>query len=280
MKENSECKFTEQGDINDSLQDEWNRSSERFDKERRLGNKSGSKISLSSSNIITTTQTISSIRSNGESLLIQSNAVWNTALSNLLHTSTNNGSNEDTVRVRHKNFELRRRYATPSFEQRKIAKINLNNNENFGSIWVDNSLRKVRNRIKRLINFLLWTWDLERMYIKMTDLRKLELRYQLRRFISLSERHVPIKIKYLASIIDKLNFLKVQVREALLYLQLMDSAKMRALKNREWKENMVLPKQTLQELYLSQEMIMRNQQMTLEVRIPMAVMVFDPSSEN
>ncbi|KAA6380713.1 MAG: putative Transposon Ty3-I Gag-Pol polyprotein [Streblomastix strix] len=130
---------------------------------------------------------------------------------------------------------------------------------------------------KQQINFLKWTWDLERMYIKMTDLRKQELRYQLRRVISLTERQVSIKIKHLVSIIGKLNFLRVQVREASLYLKLMDSAKIRALKNKEWKENMILPKEILQELYWWQGMIASNKEMTLEVRIPEAVMVSDAS---
>ncbi|KAA6353907.1 MAG: hypothetical protein EZS28_050566, partial [Streblomastix strix] len=39
IDENFGCEFTEQGYINDSFQDLWNRSSMRFDKERRLSNK-------------------------------------------------------------------------------------------------------------------------------------------------------------------------------------------------------------------------------------------------
>ncbi|KAA6328458.1 MAG: hypothetical protein EZS28_053714 [Streblomastix strix] len=96
MEENSGCERTEQGDTNDSYKDEWNRSSGRFDQERRLGNKFRSKISFSPPNGISTAQTIPSLRSNGESLLIQGNTVWNTALPNLLRRSTSNGSNEDT----------------------------------------------------------------------------------------------------------------------------------------------------------------------------------------
>ncbi|KAA6338641.1 MAG: hypothetical protein EZS28_052680, partial [Streblomastix strix] len=148
MEENSECDCTEQGNTNDSMQDEWNSSIERFDKERRRGNKFRSKISLSPPNSISITQTIPSIRSNGESLLIQGNAGLNTALPNLLRSSTSNSSNEDTERVRHKNSELRRRSALRTQEQRKIAKINIDNNENFKSIWLDNSLGEMRNRTK------------------------------------------------------------------------------------------------------------------------------------
>ncbi|KAA6363184.1 MAG: hypothetical protein EZS28_041290, partial [Streblomastix strix] len=133
---------------------------------------------------------------------------------------------------------------------------------------------------KQQINFLRWTSDLERMNINMTGLRIQELRYQLRRFFSLTERQVPIKIKYLASIICKLNFLRVQVKEASLYFKQTDSAKTRALKNKEWRENMILPKEILQELKKWQGVIVRNQEMTLEVRIPEAVMVSDASPKD
>ncbi|KAA6368764.1 MAG: putative reverse transcriptase, partial [Streblomastix strix] len=119
---------------------------------------------------------------------------------------------------------------------------------------------------KQQINFLGWTWDLKRMYIRMTDLRKQELRYQLQRLISLTEKLVPIKIKYLASIIGKLIFLRVQVREASLYLRLMDAAKTRALMNKESRENIFPPREILQQLYYWHGMIVRNQEMTLEVK--------------
>ncbi|KAA6353268.1 MAG: putative reverse transcriptase, partial [Streblomastix strix] len=130
---------------------------------------------------------------------------------------------------------------------------------------------------KQQTNFIGQTWDLERMYIKMTDQRKQELRYQLRRFISLTQRQAPIKIKYLASIIGKLNFLRVQVKEASLYLKLMESTKTRALKNKKWRENMILSKEILLELYQWLGMIVNNQEMTLEVKIPETVMVSDAS---
>ncbi|KAA6369730.1 MAG: hypothetical protein EZS28_034743 [Streblomastix strix] len=170
MEENSGSEHTEQGDTNNSFQDEWNRQSDRFDKEARLGNKFRSKISLSPPNCIYTTQSIPSIRSNGESSLIQINALRNATLPNLLRTSTCNSPNEDMERVRHKNFELRRRSAHPTLEQRKIARINLDNNENFRSIWMNNSLREMRNRTKTTDQLPKMDLGLGKMYIKMTDL--------------------------------------------------------------------------------------------------------------
>ncbi|KAA6393744.1 MAG: hypothetical protein EZS28_010734 [Streblomastix strix] len=148
MEKNSGCERTEQGGTNNSFKEEWNRLSEGFNKERRLGNKLRFKIILSTPNSISTTQTIPCIRSNWESLLIQSNAIRNATVPNLLRTSTSNGSNEDTERVKHKNFELRRRSAPPTLEQRKIARIHIDNNENLRNIWMDNSLREMRNRTK------------------------------------------------------------------------------------------------------------------------------------
>ncbi|KAA6402781.1 MAG: hypothetical protein EZS28_001691 [Streblomastix strix] len=75
MEENSGCERTEQGNPNDSFQDEWNRSSERFDKERRLDNNQRSQVGISPTNNISNARTIPSIRCNVECLLIQSNAV-------------------------------------------------------------------------------------------------------------------------------------------------------------------------------------------------------------
>ncbi|KAA6397539.1 MAG: hypothetical protein EZS28_006931 [Streblomastix strix] len=115
------------------------------------------------------------------------------------------------------------------------------------------------------------------MFLKMTDITKQELRFKFRRFISFAEIQVQINVKNLASVICKLNILRVQVREASIYLKLMDSAKTKELKNKEQKQNMILPIEIQQELYCQQGVIVRNQEMILEVRIPEAVMVSNSS---
>ncbi|KAA6375934.1 MAG: hypothetical protein EZS28_028539 [Streblomastix strix] len=124
MEKNSRCEFTEQGDKNDSFQNKQNRLRKRSEKERIQGNKSRSKIVPSSPNSISSAQTIPKIRSTIESLLVQSNMVQIISLPNLLHTSTSNGLNQEKERVKHKNLEIRRRFAPPTLEQRKIARIN------------------------------------------------------------------------------------------------------------------------------------------------------------
>ncbi|KAA6400555.1 MAG: hypothetical protein EZS28_003918 [Streblomastix strix] len=111
----------------------------------------------------------------------------------------------------------------------------------------------------------------------MTNLKRQKLYFQLRRFINLSQREVPIKIKQLASIIDKQNFQRVQVRNASRYLQRINSVRTRELKNQNWKENVILHKNILYELYCWKGAISRNQEKTLEVRISEAVMVSNAS---
>ncbi|KAA6388582.1 MAG: hypothetical protein EZS28_015892 [Streblomastix strix] len=211
MEENSGCEFTEQGDINDSLQDEWNRSGERFDQERRLGNKLRSKISISPPNTLSIffTQALAKVlmKIRRESDIIILNY-------------------EDDLFILNQNKEKLR-------EQTLII---MNILETFGQTIAQ---KKCETELKQQINFQGWTYDLNWMYQKMADLRKQELHFQLRKFFRLTERQVPIKIKYLTSIIGKLNFLRVQIREASLYLKIMCLAKTRALKNKEWKENMI-----------------------------------------
>ncbi|KAA6357486.1 MAG: hypothetical protein EZS28_046988 [Streblomastix strix] len=225
MEENSECDCTEQGNTNDSLQDEWNSSIQRFVQERRLDNKFGSKISLSPPNSISITQTIPSIRSNGESLQIQGNAVLNTALLNLLRSSTSNSSNEDTERVRHKNSELRRLSAFPTLEQRKIAKINIDNNENFESIWLDSSLGEMRNRIKTTDQPLMVDLGLGRDIHKNGRPKKTGTTLLIMEIYQPNRETNPDQDKISSINNRQLNFLRVQVSEASLYQKLVDSAK-------------------------------------------------------
>ncbi|KAA6395572.1 MAG: hypothetical protein EZS28_008897 [Streblomastix strix] len=140
--------------------------------------------------------------------------------------------------------------------------------------------KKCESQLNQQINFLRWAYDLKKMYLKIAYQRKQELHFHFRRFISLIERQVPIKVKYLASIRSKLIFLRVQVREASLYLKLMDSAKSCALNNNKWKENEILPQEILQGHYWWQGVIAKNQRMMLEVRISEVVMVSDTSPKS
>ncbi|KAA6377343.1 MAG: hypothetical protein EZS28_027128 [Streblomastix strix] len=153
MEENSGCECSEQGNTNNSFQDEWNRSSERFDQERKLGNKLRSKISLSPPNCNSTSQTIPSIQSNGKSIPIQSNAIWNTTFPNLLRTSLSNGLNEDTERIRYKNIKLRRRSVSPTLRQKQIENADVNYYEHFRRVRMDYSTGKMRNKTQTIDKF-------------------------------------------------------------------------------------------------------------------------------
>ncbi|KAA6374273.1 MAG: hypothetical protein EZS28_030199 [Streblomastix strix] len=183
------------------------------------------------------------------------------------------GSNEDTKRVGLKNFDLHGRSAPPTLEQRKIAKINLDNNENFRSIWMDNSLGEKRNRTKTIDQLPSVDLRLGKDVYKDGRPKKTGTTLLIKEIYQSNRKTSPNQNQISSINNRQTKFLRVYVREASLYLRLIDSAKTRALKNKEWKENMVLPKEILLELYLRQGVIMRNQAMTLEVRVPEAVMV-------
>ncbi|KAA6386486.1 MAG: hypothetical protein EZS28_017986 [Streblomastix strix] len=260
MEENFGYQFTEYGDISDSFQDEWNRSSERLDKKRKLGNKSRSKIDFSPYNNTSTAHAIPSIRSNGESLLIYSITVWNAAFPNLLRTRTYNGLNQDMERVTYKNFELRRRSAPSTLEQRKIMKINLDNNENYKSVQMGNIPRKMRNRTKT-------TDQLPRVVLGLgKDVLKDDRPKETGTMLLINEIYLPkMETNPDQDTISSINNRQIEF------------SKSPTLKNKQWKENMILSKEILQELYLWQGVIVRNQDMTLEARLPEAVIVSDAS---
>ncbi|KAA6392372.1 MAG: hypothetical protein EZS28_012099 [Streblomastix strix] len=194
------------------------------------------------------------------------------------YRATPNGSNEDTESVRLKNFELCGRLAPHTLEHRKIAIINLDINENFGGISMDISLGEMRNRTKTTDQLPSMDFGLGKDAHKDDRLKKtgttllIKEIYQSNRKTNLNQDQIP-------SINNKQTefILRVQVREASLYLKLMDSAKTRALKYKEWKENMIQSKKIFQELYLRKGVTAKNQEMTLEVRIPEAVMESDAS---
>ncbi|KAA6359908.1 MAG: hypothetical protein EZS28_044566, partial [Streblomastix strix] len=83
--------------------------------------------------------------------------------------------------------------------------------------YVDTEFYKITKDSKKQINILGWKLNLKRMCLKMADVRKEELRFELKRFIRLTEIVVPIQFKYLVQIIVKLNFLRVQVGETSQY---------------------------------------------------------------
>ncbi|KAA6382671.1 MAG: hypothetical protein EZS28_021801, partial [Streblomastix strix] len=244
MEENSGCQFTKLGETNDSFQDEWNRSGEKFNQDGIQGNKSRSKVSLSPSNNISPHRPCLAFNAMGK--IYQYRAMLfgkqhppiffaqglAMVLSKIRKVSD--------IRILNNADDLLSYNRTE-----KIVRIITDKNENSGNIWMFNSLREVRNRTKT--------------------------RDQLPMLVLGREKDVFIDDR------PKKTRIAVRVREASLYLKLMDSAKTRALKNKEWKENMILPKEILQELYLQQDQVLENQNMTLEIRIPEVVTIQDAS---
>ncbi|KAA6364689.1 MAG: putative Transposon Ty3-I Gag-Pol polyprotein [Streblomastix strix] len=132
---------------------------------------------------------------------------------------------------------------------------------------------------KQQIDFLGWSWNIEKMYIKMIEERRRDLFKQIVQFIKIAQQQITIKIKYLAALIGRLNFLKTQIREASLCMQLMNAAKTKAVREMEQTGMIILPKEVLQELHWWRTKIKENRQTSLETKIPQAQMVSDASTK-
>ncbi|KAA6342145.1 MAG: hypothetical protein EZS28_052413, partial [Streblomastix strix] len=216
-EENSGCEFTEQRNTNDSFQDEWNRLSERFDKDRSLGNKSY--LAFKAMEKVYQYRAILFGTQHSPILFAQALAM---VLTKIRRESDIRILNYvDDLLLLHQNKERLR-------EQTLIIMKIL---EAFG--WKI-AQEKCEVEPKQQINFL---------GQNLTN---------------------PDQDKISSINNGQAEFLRVQVRDASLYLKLMESAKTRALKNKKWVENMILPQEILQELYGWQGVIVWDQEMTLE----------------
>jgi hypothetical protein len=86
------------------------------------------------------------------------------------------------------------------------------------------SMNKCELEPKQEIIFLGWTWNTITMEVFMTKDRRTDLLDMLKRLVKTTRQNKLIRVKYLARIIGKLNFLRTQFREASLYLMILHAA--------------------------------------------------------
>ncbi|KAA6361100.1 MAG: hypothetical protein EZS28_043374, partial [Streblomastix strix] len=141
IEENSGCELTEQGDINDSFK--MNGTDQMRDLIRKGDWTTSLHLKSAFHHLIVYPPHRSYLAFEAMGKVYQNRAMPN-------------GSNEDTERVRYKNFELRRRSAPPTLEQREIAKINLDKNEN---IWKHLDIQQPRRNAKQNRNNRLTSQD-------------------------------------------------------------------------------------------------------------------------
>ncbi|KAA6388217.1 MAG: putative reverse transcriptase [Streblomastix strix] len=110
------------------------------------------------------------------------------------------------------------------------------------------SIDKCETEPKQIITFLGWIWNLREMNIRMSEERKSKMIQVLKDWSNTIYRSKKVKIRQLAALIGRLNFLRPQIKEASLYLIELDKAKIQALKTNSWDGIMTVNKVVIKEL--------------------------------
>ncbi|KAA6370438.1 MAG: hypothetical protein EZS28_034033 [Streblomastix strix] len=134
----------------------------------------------------------------------------------------------------------------------------------------------MRNRTKTTDQLLRLVVGLERMNFKMIVLRRQELYFQLRRFICLIDRN-PTQDQISNFFNKQAEFSESPNNRSISLLKINGLSSAKSFENKDWKEKMIRYMEILQVLYWWHGVIVRNQEMTLEVKISEAVMVQDAS---
>ncbi|KAA6401856.1 MAG: putative reverse transcriptase [Streblomastix strix] len=101
---------------------------------------------------------------------------------------------------------------------------------------------------KQVITFLGWIWNLREMNIRMSEERKSKMIQVLKDWCNTIYKSKNVKIRQLAALIGRLNFLRPQIKEASLYLIELDKAKTQALKTNSWDGIMIVNRIVIKEL--------------------------------
>ncbi|KAA6403422.1 MAG: putative Transposon Ty3-G Gag-Pol polyprotein [Streblomastix strix] len=110
------------------------------------------------------------------------------------------------------------------------------------------STEKCETEPKQIISFLRWIWNLKEMNIRMSKERKLKMIQTLKDWFNVIYKNKSVKIRQLAALIGRLNFLRPQIKEASQFLMELDKAKTQALKIKYWEEIMIVSKTVIREL--------------------------------
>ncbi|KAA6356751.1 MAG: putative Transposon Ty3-G Gag-Pol polyprotein, partial [Streblomastix strix] len=110
------------------------------------------------------------------------------------------------------------------------------------------STDKCETEPKQIITFLGWIWNFKEMNIRMSEERKSKMIQALKDWCNTIYKSKNVKIRQLAALIGRLNFLRPQIKEASLYLIELDKAKTQALKTESWDGMMVVNKVVIKEL--------------------------------
>ncbi|KAA6367064.1 MAG: putative reverse transcriptase [Streblomastix strix] len=110
------------------------------------------------------------------------------------------------------------------------------------------STEKCETVPKQIITFLGQIWNLKEINIRMSEERRLKMIQTLKDWCNVIYKNKSVKIRQLAALIVKLNFLRPQIKEASLYLMELDKAKSLALKTESWDGITIVNRTVIREL--------------------------------
>ncbi|KAA6394997.1 MAG: putative Transposon Ty3-I Gag-Pol polyprotein [Streblomastix strix] len=125
------------------------------------------------------------------------------------------------------------------------------------------------------IEFLGWKVDLKNNQLSMTKERRAETLCLLGKCRRTIEKNQIVRIKWVASLIGKLNFLRTQFRRGGLYLRKLNKQKDLISMSRGWNSRIWISKQTLGEIHWWRKTVLNNYPTHLTFQEPEAVLMTD-----
>ncbi|KAA6396587.1 MAG: putative reverse transcriptase [Streblomastix strix] len=110
------------------------------------------------------------------------------------------------------------------------------------------SIEKCETELKQIITFLGWIWNLKEMNIRMSEERRLKMIQALKDWCNKIFKNKNVKIRQLAALKGRLNFMRHQIKEASLYLVELDKVKTQALKTGSLDGIMIVNRVVIKEL--------------------------------
>ncbi|KAA6366436.1 MAG: hypothetical protein EZS28_038036 [Streblomastix strix] len=142
------------------------------------------------------------------------------------------------------------------------------------------SADKCETEQKQIITFLGWIWNLKEMNIRMSEERKSKMIQALKDWCNTVYRSKNVKIRQLAALIGRFNFLRPQIKEAFPYLVELDKEKTQALKTKSWDEIMIVKRVVIRELKWWVRRIGDNQLESLINKIITCILTTDASPQS
>ncbi|KAA6400036.1 MAG: hypothetical protein EZS28_004444 [Streblomastix strix] len=127
------------------------------------------------------------------------------------------------------------------------------------------------------IEFLGWSIDSNLDQLSMTITRQMKMKQMLGRWRRIAVNQRIVKVRFLASFIGSLNFLRLQFKRGGIHLRKLNKIKSKAVLQKGWNAVVFLNRQVLQEIFWWQSIITRNRPVQATIVQPQAILATDAS---